>query len=68
MKGFYDRILRVDVTKKDYHVESIEDAFLQKYLGGKGLATHLLLKHNPPRVDPLAPENILILTTNWILF
>ncbi len=66
MKGFYDRILRVDVAKKDYHVESIEDAFLQKYLGGKGLATHLLLKHNPPRVDPLAPENILILAVGPI--
>ena len=63
MKGFFKRILRVDVTKKDYHIETLEDALLEKYLGGKGLATSLLMKHNPPGVDPLAPENILILAT-----
>jgi aldehyde:ferredoxin oxidoreductase len=36
---------------------------MEEYLGGKGLATHLLLKHNPPGVDPLSPENHLILAT-----
>jgi len=44
-------------------VEPIEDTILERYLGGKGLSTHLLLKENPPGVDPLSPENNLILAT-----
>jgi aldehyde:ferredoxin oxidoreductase len=32
-------------------------------LGGKGLATHFLLQHDPPQVDPLSPENHLIIAT-----
>jgi aldehyde:ferredoxin oxidoreductase len=35
---------------------------LRQYLGGKGLATHLLLERNPAGVDPLAPENNVIFT------
>jgi aldehyde:ferredoxin oxidoreductase len=34
MKGFYNRILRIDVRKKDYSVESIGDEIFEKYLGG----------------------------------
>lgn len=63
MKGFYHRILSIDVTDQSHRVEEIDDAMLQRFLGGKGLATHLLLKHNPPGVDPLGPDNCLILAT-----
>ena len=61
MNGFFNRILKINVTRKDYRIETIEDGLLEKYLGGKGLATYLLLQHNPAGVDPLAPENHLIL-------
>lgn len=63
MKGYFNRILIVDVTNHMFRVEPTEDAVLQNYLGGKGLATFLLLKRNPPGVDPLSPENHLILST-----
>jgi len=61
MKGFFNRILRINVTDQDYGVEPISDSLLEKYLGGKGLATYMLLKENPAGLDPLAPENMLIL-------
>jgi aldehyde:ferredoxin oxidoreductase len=61
MNGFFNRILKINVTKKTYRIETIEDGLLEKYLGGKGLATHLLLQQNPAGLDPLAPENHLIL-------
>jgi hypothetical protein len=38
-------------------VDGLPDELLRKTMGGKGLATHLLLEHNPPRVDPLSPAN-----------
>jgi len=62
MDGFYGRILNVDLNRKIFEIDNIEDAVYEKYLGGKGLASYLLYQLNPPGVDPLAPENILIFT------
>lgn len=63
MKGFYNRILTVNLSDKSYVIEELDDDILAKYLGGKGLATRLLLDRNPPGVNPLAPENHLIFAT-----
>jgi aldehyde:ferredoxin oxidoreductase len=60
MKGFFNRVLKIDAGEKTFAVEEIPDSVLEQVLGGKGLATRLLLDHNPPGVDPLAPENSLI--------
>ncbi len=63
MYGFYNRILTVNLTKNDFSIEQISDEMLEKCLGGKGLATQLLLDRNPPKVDPLSGENHLIFAT-----
>ena len=63
MKGFYNKILKIDLTKKKYSIETLEDDILKTYLGGKGLASYLLYTLNPPGIDPLAPENCLIFAT-----
>ncbi|MFN2436367.1 MAG: aldehyde ferredoxin oxidoreductase N-terminal domain-containing protein, partial [Desulfotignum sp.] len=60
MKGFFNQVLIVDVTRKTTREQSLPDDILKRYLGGKGLATHLLLEHNPPGVDPMSPESHLI--------
>lgn len=60
MFGLSHRLLVIDVTRKSYDIEQISDEVLGRTLGGKGLATHLLLQHNPPKVDPLSPENHLV--------
>lgn len=57
MKGFWNRIAKVDLAGHTAALEPLDDALLEKTLGGKGLCTRLLLEHNPPGVDPLAPEN-----------
>ncbi len=62
MKGFFNQLLRIDLSKKKWTVEPIPDSILRSYLGGKGLGSYLLLKENPPHVDPLGPENRLIFT------
>src|SRR4030043_1429998 len=62
MKGFFNRLLRIDLSKKKTTVEPIPESVLQSYLGGKGLGPHLLLKENPPRIDPFSPRNRLIFT------
>jgi len=61
MKGFFERILTIDLSNRESRSEPLDDDILRKTLGGKGLATHLLLEKNPPGVDPFGPENRLVL-------
>ncbi|NNG00809.1 MAG: aldehyde ferredoxin oxidoreductase family protein [Desulfobacteraceae bacterium] len=63
MKGFYGRILRIDLSTSSFTIDPIGDDILRKYLGGKGLGSYLLYRYNPQGVDPLSPENCLIFTT-----
>jgi aldehyde:ferredoxin oxidoreductase len=63
MKGYYNRILTVDMSSSSFSIERLSEEVLAKCLGGKGLATHLLLERNPQGVDPLSPENNLIIAT-----
>lgn len=63
MFGFYNRILTIDLTDETFEIEHVSDNILEKNLGGKGLATYLLLKKNPVGVDPLSPDNHLIFAT-----
>ena len=63
MKGFYNQILNINASDHTFQVEATDDGVLRKYLGGKGLSTYLLLERNPAGVDPLSPENHLILST-----
>ena len=63
MLGFYNRILVADLENRSFRIEEVPDEVLARGLGGKGLATDLLLRHAPAGVDPLSPENPLIFTT-----
>ncbi|KGO33610.1 aldehyde:ferredoxin oxidoreductase [Desulfobulbus sp. Tol-SR] len=63
MHGFYDRILTIDLSSRTFVIEKVADQVLRQCLGGKGLATRLLLERNPAGVDPLAPDNHLIFAT-----
>ena len=63
MFGFYNMLLRVNASHESFELKTLPDQVLCDKLGGKGLATHLLLENNPPGVDPLSPENHIIFTT-----
>jgi len=72
MKGFFNRLLRIDLTRREFRYESLTDEVLARTLGGKGLGIHLLAQELPPGVDPFSPENRFILavgpatgTTLW---
>jgi len=60
MKGFFNKILRINLKTKTHKEETIPDSVYEAYLGGKGLGTYFLMKENPPGVDPLSPNNKLI--------
>ena len=63
MFGFYNMVLRVNATLKSFDIKIISDNVLRETLGGKGLATYLLRTHNPAGVDPLGPDNHLIIAS-----
>ena len=62
MKGFFNQLLRIDLSKQKFTVEPVPESILRSYLGGKGLGSYLLLEENPPHVDPFSAENRLIIT------
>ncbi len=63
MPGFYGRVLIVDLSTRSWSHETIAKEILTRYLGGKGLGAHLLLKHAPAGADPLPPDSPLIIAT-----
>jgi aldehyde:ferredoxin oxidoreductase len=66
MKGFFNRILYVDLSNQKAEINTVDKSVYEKFLGGKGLATWLLTELNPPGVDPLSPENRLIFATGAV--
>src|SRR4030066_545669 len=62
MKGFFNQLLRINLSKQKTTVEPFPESILRSYLGGKGLGSYLLLKENPPHIDPFSPQNRLIFT------
>lgn len=63
MKGYFQRLLRIDLSAKSCSYENIPDPLLAEVLGGKGLGTRLMTAEIPKNADPLAPENCLIIAT-----
>ena len=64
--GTNGTILRVDLTAGSISTESFDDGFYRRYPGGKALAAYHLLRELRPGVDPLGPENLLVLATGLL--
>ncbi len=56
-------VLRVNLTEGTCTNEPLNMDWAQKYLGQRGLATKYLVEETDPRVDPLSPDNKMIMTT-----
>ena len=63
MYGFHGKVLLIDVTDRSHRVEEIPEAVLRRYLGGRGLGSHLLWQGLRPGTDPLGPDNFLVFVT-----
>jgi aldehyde:ferredoxin oxidoreductase len=59
--GYNGKILHINLTSGQMNVEEPSEAFYRKYMGGSAMAMHYILKEMPPGVDPLEPENVLVL-------
>ena len=57
------KILRVNLTDGTCTPEPLNMQWANDYLGSRGLASKYLVEEVDPKVDPLAPENKLIMST-----
>lgn len=58
-KGYTGKFLRINLTDRSTKVETFNQDFYRKYLGGGGFGTYFLLKETAADTDPLSPENII---------
>ncbi|MDL1969659.1 MAG: aldehyde ferredoxin oxidoreductase family protein [Candidatus Desulfofervidaceae bacterium] len=63
MAGYTGTLLRVDLSNGEAKKETLDLEIAKKFIGGRGLGSYLLAKEIDPTVDPLSPENKLILAT-----
>ena len=57
------KILRINLTDGTCDSEPLNMDWANQYLGQRGLATKYLVEETDPKVDPLSPDNKLIMAT-----
>jgi aldehyde:ferredoxin oxidoreductase len=60
------KLLHVDLTTRQTRTEELSEPVMRKYMGGGALASYILLRYMPAGVDPLGPDNVLVLMTSVI--
>ncbi|MDY6971266.1 MAG: aldehyde ferredoxin oxidoreductase family protein [Thermodesulfobacteriota bacterium] len=63
MDAWVGKILRVDLSSREYMVEDLDPDFAREYIGGQGTATRIIYDEMDPEADALSPENILVFST-----
>ncbi len=61
--GYTGRLLRVNLTTKTIIEESLGTDIQRRYLGGSGFVIRYLLKELNAGIDPLGPDNKIIIAT-----
>lgn len=61
--GYTGKILKVDLTRKEWKVVELDPKVAVAFIGGAGLGIKLLYDALKPGIDPLGPENVLIFAT-----
>ena len=64
--GYAGKVLEVNLSTREIKETKFNDELLRDYIGGRGLAAKILwdrLGNKWEKVDPLGPENILLLLT-----
>jgi aldehyde:ferredoxin oxidoreductase len=62
-RSYAGNILFVDLDPFEAHVEPLREDVAALLLGGRGIATWLWYTLQPPKADPLGPDNLLIVGT-----
>jgi len=61
--SYTGKLLRVNLDRGEAQSEPLNEKWARDYLGGKGLSIKYLYEELKPGIDPLSPENKLVLMT-----
>ena len=64
--GFNGKILVVDLTAGTHEIKEPGERWYRTYFGGTGIIAETLLTEDISGVDPLGPENVLILACSVV--
>jgi aldehyde:ferredoxin oxidoreductase len=64
--GYAGKYLEVDLTKGSTKAIPLDEEAAKTFIGGQGYANWLLWKMTKPGIDPLGPDNLLIVSTGPI--
>ena len=62
-KAWKGKVLRVDLAAGTCKVEALNEKWANDYIGGRGLGSKYYTEEVSPEVDPMSPENKLIMAT-----
>src|SRR4030043_1996051 len=66
MDGWTGQILRVNLTTRTHRIEPFSEEFAHSWIGGRGFAVKILYDELAPGIDPLGPENKLVVAVGPI--
>ncbi len=61
--GYWQKMLRVDLTARKASVEDIAEDDLRNFIGGAGLGAEILRREVSAKIDPYSSENKVIFAT-----
>jgi aldehyde:ferredoxin oxidoreductase len=61
LNGYMGKILRVNLSAGKIMPEQLQEEVCRKFIGGKGLSAKILFDELTPGIDPLGPENKLVI-------
>ncbi|MDZ7761920.1 MAG: aldehyde ferredoxin oxidoreductase family protein [Desulfovermiculus sp.] len=64
--GYNGKILHVNLSTHEITTEEPGEQWYRTYMGGSAFASYYLLKMVKPGIDPLSPDNVLVLATSVI--
>jgi len=62
--GYFKKHLHVDLAKGSAERRDLPDAFIERYIGGRGFGAKLVwdnLRRHDFKIDPLGAENLLVI-------
>jgi len=64
MSSFIGKMLCVNLSSGIVEEKSLSKDWVERYTGQKGLGTRILIENFSPKINPLSPENRIVLTTS----
>jgi len=61
MNPFIGNRLYIDLSSGEIRIEPQDPVFSRKFLGGRGFTSRLNYELNPKELDPLSPDNVLVI-------